>query len=107
MIEYLVNKEDGYKYTSQSGKLIKVKCKNCGLEKEIKVKNLYAEHGVACERCSDGKSYPEKFMYNLLEQSNINFETQYSPQWGNGHRYDFYLPDYNIIIETHGEQHYN
>ena len=107
MIEYLVNKEDGYKYTSQSGKLIKVKCKNCGLEKEIKVKNLYAEHGVACERCSDGKSYPEKFMYNLLEQSNINFETQYSPQWGNGRRYDFYLPDYNIIIETHGEQHYN
>ena len=27
--------------------------------------------------------------------------------WCNTYRYDFYIPKYNIIIETHGAQHYN
>lgn len=105
MIEYLVDKEDAYKYTSKSGKKIKVKCSDCGSEKYIKINALY-ECGFSCPKCGDGFSYPEKFMFNILEQLNMDFMTEYSPIWSNNYRFDFYLPKYNIIIETHGKQHY-
>jgi hypothetical protein len=35
-----------------------------------------------------------------------DFEFDVSQSWSNNKRYDFYLPDYNMIIETHGIQHY-
>ena len=31
---------------------------------------------MTCRKCSDGISYPEKFLYSILEQLNIDFETQ-------------------------------
>lgn len=36
------------------------------------------------------------------------FEIEYSFSWQSNkkRRYDFYLPDYNLIIEYNGEQHY-
>ena len=48
-------------------------------------------------------------MYNLLTQLNIKFITQLNSKqfsWCDKYKYDFYLEDYNIIIETHGIQHY-
>ena len=44
-------------------------------------------------------------MTSMLEQLNI----QYKPEFvinGANYRYDFYLVDYNVIIEMHGRQHY-
>lgn len=105
MMKYFVNPEDAHRHTSKSGKKIKVKCPDCGSEKYIKVNVLY-KCGFSCPKCGDGFSYPEKFMFNVLEQLNINFITEYSPIWSNNYRFDFYLPKYNIIIETHGKQHY-
>ena len=49
---------------------------------------------------------PEKFMANILNQLNIMFISQYSTEWSNNKRYDFYIPIKNCIIETHGLQHY-
>lgn len=51
-------------------------------------------------------SYPEKFMYSVLEQTEVNFERELSFRWSKGRRYDFYIPSFNCIIETHGAQHY-
>lgn len=45
-------------------------------------------------------------MINLLKVLGLNFKTQKTFYWSNNRRYDFYLPKYNLIIETHGEQHY-
>ena len=48
-------------------------------------------------------------MYSALKQLNLKFITQLSKtnfEWCENKKYDFYLSDYNIIIETHGEQHY-
>ena len=56
-------------------------------------------------------SYGEQKIQDILEKMNINFLNQY---WfkdlrGNNKqplRFDFYLLDYNILIEFQGEQHY-
>ena len=105
LIKYFVNKEDGYKYSYGSNKILLFKCPNCGFEKEMKIRTIN-EYGFGCSKCSDDVSYPNKFMFNLLEQLNINFKCEYSPNWIKPKRYDFYLPDYNLIIEMDGGWHY-
>ena len=58
----------------------------------------------------DGISIPEKFMLSILKQLNINYIYQLTNKnfkWCGYFKYDFYLPKYNIIIETHGGQHYD
>lgn len=101
---YLKNKKDE-NLSKCACKKIRCICPDCGHEKDIWLKNFTAR-GFICSRCSDGISIPEKFMINLLMRLDIKFETQYNSSWSNSKRYDFYLPKYNMIIETHGEQHY-
>lgn len=112
----LWNHSDGFKYTISSGRKIDFKCKNCGFKINKKTISSVYHQGLSCHNCSDGMSYPNKIMYNLLMQMGINFESEYSPKWAvvsdeteiiNGRKkYDFYIPSENIIIEMHGEQHY-
>lgn len=42
-----------------------------------------------------------------MANKKINFIHDSTTSWSDTKRYDFYLPDHNIIIETHGEQHYD
>ena len=101
LIKYLVNKEDGYKYSYGSNIRVLCKCPNCGFEKEIEVRKL-VEYGFICNKCNDKISYPNKFMFNLLEQLNVEFKNEYSPDWIGRMRYDFYIPSMNLIIEMDG-----
>lgn len=68
--------------------------------------NRFVRRNARCPLCSDGISYPEKYIGHMLKSLNVKFETQYRPTWAKNKRYDFYLPDHNMIIETHGKQHY-
>lgn len=119
MIKYFVNKKDMYTHTSTSGEKVLCKCPNCGYEKEIIVKNLYKQ-GFSCNVCSDGISIGNKIMTNVLQQLKENnlikdFETEYSPNWCTYYnpykqketfgRYDFYIPEKQLIIEMDGKQH--
>ena len=72
--------------------------------RKISVSSLYQMHGFGCNKCSDGISYPNKYIYSLLEQAKISFETEYTPKWSNNRRYDFYFD--KTIIEANGLQHY-
>lgn len=101
VIPLLKNKEDAYSHTYSSNKKIWVKCPDCGHEKLISV-YILTRYGFNCSKCSDGIKYPNKFMSNLLEQLNIEFETEYSPEWISPKRYDFYIPSKNLIIEMDG-----
>lgn len=112
----LLNYEDGHKYSHGSNELVKFKCEECGHIK-LKAINKVVLEGISCPQCSDGISYPEKFMFNFLCQLNIKFETQSSFEWSKNichpnkklsgnKRYDFYLPFQNSIIEVHGGHHY-
>lgn len=101
--------EEAKMYQRGSQKRIYPICPICGRVSNKKhiVANI-ARKGFSCI-CSDGFSYPEKFMYNILEQLDIDFIWQASKANLNwikcDYRYDFYVPKYNLIIETDGKQH--
>lgn len=108
MVDLGVSEEDAKRYTKASNEKITVTCPNCGNKKKKAANSIYRNKTIACS-CSDKISYPEKFITNLLTQLNVKFQTQLSSstfEWCEKYRYDFYLPDYNCIIETHGIQHY-
>jgi hypothetical protein len=102
----LKNPEDGYKYTIGSGKRLNFKCDKCQTVIKNKMIRDVSEYGLSCPQCSDGISYPEKFMFNVLIQLGVAFDVQKTFTWSDGKRYDFYLIDHMSIVETHGEQHY-
>lgn len=95
----------GYKYHHGSTFCTDWICRNCGLEIKNKEIRIIVKKGLPCVNCSDGFSLPEKIMSAVLAQLNVNFVSQKSFTWSNNKRYDFYIPELNIIIETHGAQH--
>lgn len=104
LVKYFVNVGDVYTHTHGSNKKVELKCPECGYIKMMSILNL-ARHAYSCDICSDGISYPEKLMASILTKLNIEFVKQMSYDKGK-HKYDFYLPKYNAILETHGLQHY-
>ena len=105
LAELLLYKEDGYKYTQCSEKKVWWKCPCCSehIYKKISYVN---KRGIVCNKCSDNISFPNRFMYNVLFQLNVDFETEYMLNGAN-YRYDFYIERYNLIIEMQGRQHYD
>ena len=65
---------------------------------------------VSCPNCSIfNTSKGEKYICNYLDNHSIKYESQkkFSDLKDKTYlSYDFYLPDYNILIEYQGEQHY-
>lgn len=96
--------DEAKKYTKSSSKSIYPICPDCGKVKNklMNIDNIYTRHSIGCI-CSDGISYPNKFMFNLLEQLNLEFISEYSPDWIKPKKYDFYIPSMNLIIEMDGE----
>lgn len=111
MVKYFQGGYDEAKlYTKNSGKRIHPVCPDCGRikNKTLRIQDIYIEHSIGCP-CGDGISYPEKFIFNILEQLDVNFVFHTSTKnfkWCKNYKYDFYIPSLNSIIETHGEQHY-
>lgn len=105
---YLKNKDDANVYGIGSRHLVDVVCPECGHEDKKRIISMYRS-GFHCDKCGDGISYPEKFVREVLNQLDITFIHQLSKcnfDWIGKYRYDFYLPDFNMIIEAHGGQHY-
>jgi very-short-patch-repair endonuclease len=87
-----------------------VQC-DCGKIYEVFANNLKQGTTQSCGCVKE--SHGENKIRELLIQNNINFETQknfsdfcYEDTKGKP-RYDFYLPDYNILIEYDGKQHFS
>lgn len=86
---------------------IKCKCTICGYIWDTKPNNLLNGHG--CALC--GVQTGEKQIACILIDHNISFtyEKTFENLIGTGGgllSYDFYLPQYNALIEYQGEQHY-
>lgn len=102
----LANQEDGYKYAQNSHKSTDWVCPICNNIVYGKTISSVNRYGLSCSSCSDGVSYPEKLISNMLKQLNIKFIHDEPLSWSNGKRYDFYIEEMSLIIESHGGQHY-
>ena len=102
--------EDCYNIAPFSSKKFYFKCNECeNISSNKKTLGNIIKQGYSCEFCSDGLPTTEKFMANILKQLDIKFKTQLNKtdfDWCGYFKYDFYIPSLNMIIETHGEQHY-
>nr|DAF82518.1 MAG TPA: restriction enzyme [Caudoviricetes sp.] len=103
------NKKSPFEVTPRSGNKYKFICQECGGEFERNLANLnQVDRGVFCRECNS--SQLEIKTKNILEKYNIDYKTQIKYEGllglGNGNlSYDFYLPNYNLLIECQGEQH--
>lgn len=59
--------------------------------------------GVGCPFCKISKG--EESISKIFQKYNIEFKREYTFT-GYRYRYDFYLPEQNILLEFHGYQHY-
>ena len=91
-------------HTIQSCEYVEIKCPDCGKIKRTKISNL-AHRGFRCS-CNRKTSYPNKFVYAVLDQLGIEYESEYNREWGGMMKYDIAIPSLSIIIENHGIQHY-
>jgi len=109
--DYKRNDKTPDQYYPKSNQKAYWKCGECGhpLVNKLSINNV-VKHGVSCPKCSDGLSYPQKFLFNLFEQLlDKEFTIQLSKttfRWCKDYRYDFYLPKINGICEAMGLQHY-
>lgn len=92
-------------YSPHSQRFVNAHCPDCGFSKKIRCASLTKGY-FGCS-CSDGQSYPNKFVYEVLRQLKIAFIPEYSPEWAGSKRYDIYIPSIDCIIENHGLQHYH
>lgn len=102
-VNWMYNKDDALKYSFGTCTKIDWICPNCNSKVEkISIAKVISRNRIPCRVCSDGISYPNKYMYNMLLQLNEDFVPEYVPEWIKPKRYDFYIPSKNLIIEMDG-----
>lgn len=89
------------KYNNASNRGYRVECLDCNYIYETTEQRF-----STCPICGKRSSYSERYIYSIFKQTKINFIPQYEFEWLHNRFYNTYLPDYNAIVEIHGEQHY-
>lgn len=110
LVQYFKNKEDAFKYTKYSDKVVEQVCPICGSEKTGTVSTLYS-NGFSCPVCKDGISMPNKMIREVIKQckDQVDFyKFEYGPDWLNGKSYDAYfeIGNLKVAIEMQGPQHF-
>lgn len=105
LVKYIIPPSDAKAYTPSSHKKVKVRCDVCGYEIQ-KAVSVLSKNGFRCPVCYGGNSYPNRFMAAVLFHFGINFEKEKTFSWSKRYRYDFFLNEYNTIVEMNGSQHY-
>lgn len=102
----LKDSNKGHEISFGSGNSEIFVCSDCGYEREYIISRI-TRYGFTCKKCGDKISYPNKFMFNFLEQLNMDFIPEYSPDWIKPKRYDFYfeLDNKGYIVEMDGAFH--
>lgn len=103
--QLIIPQADTFLYTSQSSKKVTAACPVCGFQKSVKISQL-SRRGFKCPVCHGGYSMPNRFMAALLSQCGVEFNSEKTFSWSKRYRYDFYLPQHNLIVELNGAQHY-
>ena len=104
-------KEKGYtlltEYKTLQDKVL-IRHDKCGFIWGIKPYRFYKELDGDCPNCNRHISKGERRIMEYLNSKNIQYDREHSFDWQShkAYRYDYYIPDYNLIIEFHGLQHY-
>lgn len=109
MVKYFIGGDkEAQQYMRTTNKRILMTCPLCNNSKYNDISDLYYKHHIGCS-CGDGKSYPKKFMACVLDQLEIEYEWGFRREWLRMNKddkrtkeFDFYLPNYRIIIEIDG-----
>lgn len=104
--EFLLNKDDKYKYTKSSHIKLYWKCPDCN-DIIYKSPDRVLLSKSLCKKCNKTVSYGERFISNLLAYLCVAYEKEKVFEWSDKKRYDFYIPRKKCIIEVHGKQHYS
>lgn len=94
----------GYEISRGSHRKVDWVCPSCGAIKNDSPKQVY-DFGLACPKCSDGISYPNRLIRSLMDQLPVqSFQPEWSPEWIGRYRYDMYFVynDNEYIIEMDG-----
>ena len=106
LVSKIVHEDDLYKWNHGSANKIEWKCDKCNTNLGFKsVKNV-TKHGLTCAICSETVPATERLMAIILKQLNIKFDHNQGYTWSQNKMYDFFLPEFNTMIELHGEHHY-
>ena len=84
------------------------KCRLCGSEIQKTRKQWRRKKVHSCPMCSDGISYPNKFLRAFIKQLPITeYIFEYSPKWARNKRYDAYFifDNKEYVVEMDGIQH--
>ena len=106
ILPFLLDIRDAHRYSISSNKPLQLRCPNCGKCKTVNSISKLKYSNFSCSLCGKGVSYPEKVMTAILELNNVEYIPQKKFKDLGAYRFDFYLPKYNMVIETHGMQHY-
>ena len=106
--KFVDNPDDLKNYHMGSGKTYEWKCPSCGKRFNKRILDV-TQWGMSCDLCSSGFSKNERLVSIILTKINENYITQ--KEFSDCRikqplPFDFYLPQYNMVIETHGKQHY-
>lgn len=100
--------DDLKNYHLTSNKYYTFKCPSCN-KKLRKCINSVERNGVSCDVCSSSYSKNERLISSILTKMGESYKPQ---KYFDGCimtkplPFDFYLPQYNMVIESHGAQHY-
>lgn len=90
------------------GKPLKIKC-NCGKIFTASIDHIISDKQIQCRDCTKSKSNNEKMVEIWLKQNNIEYIEQYIYKdcyYKKPLPFDFYLPQFNTLIEVDGENHF-
>ena len=107
LAKYFCDITEAESNSKYSNAVVSMRCPYCGRTQRRKISSVTANHNLHCI-CGDGYSYPNKFVYSLLNQLGLSFEIEKKLDWSNGKLYDDYIQHngLKIITEQHGLQHY-
>ena len=85
-----------------------IKCADCGFIFYPSITSLKRSRKALCPKCRSNKSRGEIYIAEFLAKQNIEFFTEWNFDWlpDKRLRYDFFLPEYKILIEFDGLQHF-
>lgn len=117
LCNYLLDKNDGYKYSKSSKESVEWVCPQCNTHFKQIIADVVKCNNISCPCCSDGISYPNKFIFILLNEfiDEIDYlEREYSPEWcifnntNTRGKYDIYFiyKGMKYIVEMDGGLHY-